>query len=104
MKEYTEKLFIDLINVTNVRINQELNIRVKEHEFYCCVYCDALRTIGYSVIGKSDAIKKLKDNIFIFREVHNLKGTLKDALLKFGWKNTSSNIFEFDNDIILNQK
>ena len=85
MKIYTENLTIQIIT-SNVVIKQDLEIRVKEHKFYWCVYCDALHCIGYSAWSKDEAIKNLKENIDMFQYVHNKRGTLKEAIIKFGWK------------------
>jgi hypothetical protein len=66
--------------------NISLKVRIlfrKESDFYVA-YCPALELSGYGY-NKSDAKKSFSENLDIFLEEVNEKGTLDKVLLNLGW-------------------
>lgn len=87
---------VEIIN-SNVAINQDLEIRIKEDPDYWCIYCDALHLMGYSVISKEDALRDLRNKINTFKTVHERRGSLEEALISFGWEKKGINSFKYGN-------
>ncbi len=75
--------------------NISLKVRIlfrKESDFYVA-YCPALELSGYGY-NKSDAKKSFSENLDIFLEEVNEKGTLDKVLLNLGWSLRKLNFFK----------
>lgn len=85
-----------VIDTPDIKIDQEVEVRIKRRINHCIVKCDSLRTIGYSNYSVEESIDSLKENIDIFKRVHIERGTLKKALLSFGWVNTTGDNWQYN--------
>lgn len=84
-----------IIETPNIKIDQDVEVRIKRRISHCVAKCDSLRTIGYSNYSVEESIDSLKENIDIFKRVHIELGNLKKALLSFGWVNTVGDSWEY---------
>lgn len=64
----------------------ETFVRIRKREGSWTIYSPLFKTLGYSTESEEKALEDYKIALNNFFQIHIERGTLEEALTKFGWK------------------